>query len=494
MTGSRTKKLSSTTYPDVLVSRLSSALALSLALLTTNHRAEATELGNHYAKKPKFVRHAMALKTEPKSLQSIVDAWVNRPELSHSLVGVEVVDADTGAELAQSNAHRRFTPASTLKTIVTACDYEKLGPNFVYTTSLVSNAPIEHGIVHGDLLLKPSQDPTLGRDDLRSLALAVKEKGIKKIEGRLLLDEPEGGGERFLGEWLSEDWAQDWMPVSSSLVVDRNISSPTVFAKPSFKVHRAEDADSANQRTLLKSEMTLGWLSFDEKEKTTKVFQLNNEKPAFASRTVANPDLYNLALMEDIMQVAGLKIEKKIFKPDAAAKPALLAGHQSMPLAQIIRTTLHESDNLFAQQLLRTLAFESAEKTLKGSLEDRALLIERRWLASFGVPADEVVLWDGCGLSRKDLVSPHILNMVVRHMYAQPALSAYIGLLKQGSIKPSGDFQFKTGAMDSVRGIVGLMRTGAGKRFCFAILVNGHTTSVRDLRTSIDLLINLLAR
>jgi serine-type D-Ala-D-Ala carboxypeptidase/endopeptidase (penicillin-binding protein 4) len=426
-----------------------------------------------------------------KSLQPLVDAWLNRPELIHSMAGVAIIDIDSGAELASANGHKRFNPASTEKIIVTSCAYEKLGPKFVFKTLLATRGEVKGGTVHGDLLLLPSQDPTLDRDDLRRLFASLRDKGISKVDGKLSIVEPAGGSERFLGEWLHEDWAQEWMPVSSSLVVDRNISSPSVFSKSKIRINHAQDADTASDRTLLQSELTLGWISYDPRDRTTDVWELNDSKAPAAARAVANPDMYNLALAEDIGRQVGIKFEKDEFKPAANSELTTLAEHDSAPLSQIIRTTLHESDNLYAQQLLRTLGVHSESKS-QANLEDRGLMVERAWLAGIGVPLDEVILWDGCGLSRKDYVSPYALCLVLRHMAVNENLAPYAALMTQASIKPGGQMQFKTGAMDSVRGMTGLLQTSQGKRLAFGALVNGHSTSVSNVRTSISILLSEL--
>jgi D-alanyl-D-alanine carboxypeptidase len=260
------------------------------------------------------------------------------------------------------------------------------------------------------------------------------------------------------------------------------------------RINHAEDADTASHKTLLKSELTPGWLSFDPRDRTTDVYELTDSKAPAASRAVANPDAYNLALAEDIAKQVGIKLENRDVKSLSIHEITPLAEHDSAPLAQIIRTTLHESDNLYAQQILRTLARHFEAKPQSSNLEDRGLLIERAWLASLGVPLEEVILWDGCGLSRKNYLSPYALSLVLRHMATHANLSPYKDLLSQAVIKPGGTLQFKTGAMDSVRGMTGLIQTSAGKHLAFAALVNGHTTSVSNVRTSISILVDELAQ
>ncbi len=437
-------------------------------------------------------RHGGGVQTN-RTLQSIIDTWASRGELTHSQVGVEVVDIESGKELAGLNGHRRFTPASTAKIVVTSCAFEKLTPKFTYKTKFASRGEIINSHLHGDLLVQPSQDPTTSRDDIRRMVSALKEKGVKEIEGNLLLEDVQGGGERFTGEWLAEDWSQDWMPVSSSLVLDRNIGSPSLFAKPKPVVREMAGFDNAIEKTLVQSDLTVGWISYNPKEKNVEVFVQDETKPLMASRVVANPDAFNLALVEDALKSAGLKIDKRDLKDEQRGVPVVLAQHDSDALALIIRTCLHESDNLYAQQLLRTIGAQNDTK-LHGTLEEVGLIKEKQWLASAGVPTDEVVLWDGCGLSRKDFVSPYALCCVLKHMASNSALSPYLSLLTTATIKPQGSFQFKTGAMDSVRGLTGLLQMPDGRKLALAIMVNGHSPSVRDLRTSLGILVSQLSQ
>jgi serine-type D-Ala-D-Ala carboxypeptidase/endopeptidase (penicillin-binding protein 4) len=471
-------------------------VALVLVFATTSGGGLASA---HLKRRVHTVRHQVQSKQAPpatgsnKSLQSVAEAWLNRPELAHSLAGIDVIDLESGTEIVCANGRKRFTPASTAKVFATACAYEKLGPGFVYKTSLATTGEVEGSKIKGDLLLVTSQDPTTDRDDLRRLFANLRDKGIKDVEGKLVLSEVTGGGQRFLGEWLSEDWAQDYMPVSSSLVLDRNMSSPGVFPKPKYTLNPVGTIDNALQKTLIQSDLTLGWIHYDKADKTVHVYTQDESKGVMASRAVANPDAFNLALAEEIAKGLGLHFGNRTITEKPQATLHTLAVHESQPLAKIIRTTLHESDNLYAQQILRTIGSEADLKGHGPTLEETGLLKERSWLASFGVPIQEVILWDGCGLSRKDFISPYSLNMVLRHMATSNA-KGYVELLTPATIQPRGSFNFKTGSMDSVRGITGLLEMQDGKRLAITVLVNGHTPSVGILRTSLGVLISQMAQ
>ncbi|HEY9868578.1 MAG TPA: D-alanyl-D-alanine carboxypeptidase, partial [Candidatus Obscuribacterales bacterium] len=96
------------------------------------------------------------------------------------------------------------------------------------------------------------------------------------------------------------------------------------------------------------------------------------------------------------------------------------------------------------------------------------------------------VLFDGCGLSRKNCVTPHALNMVLRHMAGPKVDGPFLNLLRfEGTTRSRpGSFEFKTGAMDTVRAVTGVLRTAGNNTMAVSIMVNGHKVSVSDVRVA----------
>jgi D-alanyl-D-alanine carboxypeptidase len=121
------------------------------------------------------------------------------------------------------------------------------------------------------------------------------------------------------------------------------------------------------------------------------------------------------------------------------------------------------------------------------TIEDRALYRLNTWLASIKVPPHEVVLLDGCGLTRKNGVSPHALNTVLAHMAGPTLTGGYLNLLKA-----SDHYRYKTGSMDTARSITGVVQTRGGQNLALTIMVNNHTPAIKDLRMEVDELVQLV--
>jgi D-alanyl-D-alanine carboxypeptidase/D-alanyl-D-alanine-endopeptidase (penicillin-binding protein 4) len=456
------------------------------------------------------------------SVAVAVDSWLKRPEIAHSRIGVEVMEVPSGRLIYSHDGDRRLTPASTAKVMTTSCAYELLGGNYQYKTTIIGTGPVVGGVLKGDLVLQASQDPSFDRSDLIRLVDDLKNgksgERVTQVEGHAYVGEPAGGKESFQPTWLSEDFGQDWMPASSSLVLDRNIAFLSGFPKQ-FKVSEDKSTGYALLDSLLSSGEAASWVSFDTDSGTFHVLRgtalSSNGKndPAIKHDgpfVVANPDAFNQAIFQSVLADHSITLSAG---KDNKDESHVLAEHLSKPLSLIIKHCLYQSDNLYAQQLLRTIGATTLgsaasgteeapatgkkveNKNVSSTLEERGLRRLADWLSSIGVPNSEVVLFDGCGLSRKDCISPHSLNLVLKHMAGPEINGPYLGLMHQTGAKDgSGRFILKTGAMDTVRGISGILTNFSGQHVAVTAIINGHTPSVKNVRMALGDLIERLKR
>ncbi len=439
-----------------------------------------------------------------QSLDTLIGNWLNRSDLAHSMIGVEVMALPSGKILYSLNSSRRFVSASTAKVLTTACAFDTLGGAYKYKTRLYALGNVANKKVLGNLILAPAEDPTFIRDDLDQLFVALRQRGITQIEGSLRLNPIKGGFDRWSPNWLTEDWGQEWMPPSSNLVVDRNVAPGNIVLR-GFKINNLgpDSANNAMRESLLTAGNAAAWIECDNNNRQLDFFRSPGISLA-APLVVANPSDFNCALATTIAQDHGIKLSNRTAPNSSANLITLLAEHESIPLWTIVRITLHESDNLYAQQLLRTLGLPKVDPDVDlgllraatdwqaPTLEDRGLLRLGAWLTKIGVPPQEVVLFDGCGLSRKNGISPHALNTVLKYMATNELNGPYLALLKRNSPVSKGSFAYKTGTMDTVRSICGVLDTVGGQTCAVTIMVNGHVPSVRTVSAEVNSLIALL--
>lgn len=430
-----------------------------------------------------------------KPLETVASNWLKRPELQHSLVGLEIMHIPSATVLFSHNGRRRFVPASTTKVFTTACAMDMLGAGYKYSTKLKIYGKVVGGVLQGSAYIEPSQDPTVSTEDLRTLLLLLKEKGIKQIDGKVDVVGIAGGGDRFSTSWLSEDWGQDWMPVPSDLVVDDNTARKDPARGYPLIPYGVGRDQNALVSSLLTSSLGPSWICFHPASKTMQFW--HPAGPAVGGQIVGNPNEYNVAIANTIVKQMGIKVKgKEIPLSVMEETPVTLGEITTDSLAAIVKQCLKTSDNLYAQQLLRTLGtLPSVSKDVeKASLEERGIARINAWVTGMGVAPGDLVLWDGCGLSRKNCFTPHSLNMVHRHMAGAHLKSAYLDAMPLNGEPGSanGSWRYKTGSMDSVRTISGVLITGAGEPLALTIMVNAHSPSIRELRGSMSSLIDHL--
>ncbi len=442
------------------------------------------------------------------SIDQLVRTWLKVPTLRNSSVALEVMELSTGRVLYSYNGYRRLTPASTVKAITCACALDTFGGDYHFQTVVGAEGKLEGGFLKGNLVVVPSQDPTLSRGELSKMvsdavsqASNVGRAPLTTINGKVIVTGLPGSEANFPCYWLIEDWGRNWMPVSSNLVVDKNMWTGTF---PSgWRAFQERPTHGAIFDRLLSPQYTPGWLNLDPKSKIIHVYKSMHPKAVPGQAlVVSNPDEYNTALIHSMLGDRGVKVMEQSITATPIDSVYQLSQHSSIPLSAIIKTCLHKSDNLYAQQLLRALGAKLVQTrqghvptTFGGgtpiSLEDRGLQFISQWLSKIGASAHEVILFDGCGLSRKNGVSPHALNTVMKHMAGPKMSGPYLALLKENH-EGRGIYRYKTGTMDTVRSISGILTTAGGQNLAVTIMVNSHTPTVKSLKIAQAALINQL--
>ena len=171
----------------------------------------------------------------------------------------------------------------------------------------------------------------------------------------------------------------------------------------------------------------------------------------------------------------------------------VLADHTSVPLGDEVRLTNKNSENLHAELLLLLAAHERAGAT---DYED-ALKFASDFFRTAGIADGDVVLSDGSGLSRKDLVTPRAVVQLLRYAASQPWGDLYRSTLpvagEDGTLSdrmkntPAAGHVFaKTGTIGHGNSLSGYATTERGARLLFSILGNNNNLHAQDANKVID--------
>lgn len=102
-------------------------------------------------------------------------------------LGLYVYDLTADRPLYAHGHRQRMRPASTMKVLTAIVALDKLGGDYRYHTRFYTTAPLD-SIVRGHLIIHGGFDPLFSHDDLGAMVSTLRNAGVRRIEGNILLD------------------------------------------------------------------------------------------------------------------------------------------------------------------------------------------------------------------------------------------------------------------------------------------------------------------
>src|SRR5579864_949517 len=159
--------------------------------------------------------------------------------------GVLIADVRTGQTLYAHNAQLPLIPGSTVKLVTAAAALSKLGPQYRFATSIVTNGTIADGTLDGSLWLVGGGDPELTSDDLRRGVHMLSLHSIDSISGNVYADGSLYGGDAVNATWLPEDLQYGWAAPAGAISIDENSVQFTVTPQTNGEATVAIDPPGA---------------------------------------------------------------------------------------------------------------------------------------------------------------------------------------------------------------------------------------------------------
>lgn len=454
------------------------------------------------------------------SLAEKAMAVVNRLAPPEAHVGVWVQRLGTPEASFALRADELFTPASVAKLATAGLALDALGPQRRLTTRvLASGAPDANGLLRGHLVLQGGGDPSLMPAQLDAMAKALRGRGLKRIAGDLIADAsvlaPEAAG---APGWAHDDLDEGYGAPPCGLSVNRNLATyrlspgpaggplrpalnPTssYFGLGSGRGNTLAPGAAGSASAALVPALNGSWQELLQ----VRGALASDAQPTEDEAAVHHPDRLAATLLMEALSRQGIAIDgqARLGRTPAEAS-TLLVEQPSAPVADLVRTMLKESDNLYAETLL--LQSGAASLGLPGTwakgTQSLQGYLERQGWANGGYR-----LVDGSGLSRYDLVTPHQLGKLLAGVAADPkAYPAFlVGLpvsgvdgtmaRRLGQATTRGRVRAKTGSMSGVSSLAGYVESGAGSPYTVVVMVDHFVGSSARARALQDALFELVA-
>jgi D-alanyl-D-alanine carboxypeptidase/D-alanyl-D-alanine-endopeptidase (penicillin-binding protein 4) len=348
-------------------------------------------------------------------LATSIDAAINRAPFQHAFWSI-LVEEDDGRVLYARNADKLTIPASNRKLFASATITDCLGIDSQLVTEIWRDGE--------DLIVRGDGDPSLGSwryersGDFETLAETLRARGITHVRD-VIADVSLFDRNTIPGGWKHGNLGSDY----------------------------AAPVDA------------LAW----------------GENEIANDRAVPDPGLHAATTLRDALSQAGIEItgiprvntEPHTWSERIATLPSPFIG-------QLLSTVLKNSHNLYAEMLLK--------RTTDGTY-DGAFATERAFLTRLKIDGESFRFVDGSGLAPDDLVTPEATIHILRWMN-DPSRRAFWwstlaqpnndGTLRRRLAPLEHRFRGKTGTINGVAALSGILLMPDGHFRYFAVVVNHH--------------------
>ncbi len=131
---------------------------------------------------------AAAVPVAGQGLPGAVTRELGKGKIPRKALSVFVQETAGRRPLLTVNADVARNPASTMKLVTTFAALDSLGPAYTWDTEVYVTGPVRNGVVQGDLVIRGHGDPFLVPEFLWRLVRGLREKGLRRIRGDVVID------------------------------------------------------------------------------------------------------------------------------------------------------------------------------------------------------------------------------------------------------------------------------------------------------------------
>ena len=425
-------------------------------------------------------------------------------------MSVLIQNITTGEEIESYRPDHVVPPASVMKLLTTGAALEILGPGFRFPTILEYTGSIQNGVLHGDLYIHGGCDPSLGDQGktafLTQWVKAVREAGIRSIDGAIIADMTMLDGEAQNPNWLCEDAGNYYAPgifalnyYGNTMNIVLKSGEPGSVATVLGTEPKVEDIQFINRIRCDRIQYDGAFVSGlpYSKERYLTGAVPSNLGTFGVKGDLPNPGLLLARHFTARLREAGIEVKREaLYEPDykGLTPPRKeLYTHYSEPLSELLKETNMNSNNLYAEAMFRYLG---TRYTLPGTIHNSQDLLKDYWRRR-GVNIQNAIVKDGCGLAPQDAVSAKAFVQLLTIMYRSNNADAWMASLpvsgQSGTLKSlcpktelEGRIHAKSGTIAGTKNFAGYIEAPNGDIWAFAILINSAPGKARNIQTVIQ--------
>lgn len=442
-------------------------------------------------------------------LLSPIEVLLNNPITSSANISLLVKNLSTGEIIDSYRAENVAAPASVMKLLPTATALETLGGDYRFATYIEYTGTIENGVLHGDLYVRGTGDPTLGSQKVGDRLLfnkwtkAVLAAGIRRITGQIIADMSFFDADAVNPGWIWEDmgnyyapgiYALSYMDNTMNIVLQSGAVgslAQVLYTVPEVPGIKFDNHIRCTSITYDGAFVHGGPYSYT-RYLTGSV--PSNQGTFGVQGDLPNPGLLLVQHFANHLENAGITLDSEptFIAENNRTQRTLLYTWLSPTLTEIINETNQHSNNLYAESLFRTFGERYG---LPCTIHNASDFIKDYWQRR-GVQIRTARIDDGCGLAPQDAISAQTFVDLLSYMYRSPNKDLFYASLpvsgQSGTLRSllphtalEGRVHAKSGTIAATKNFAGYIEMPNGDTWAFAILVNHGNGKAKQIQAVI---------
>ncbi|MBD1420383.1 D-alanyl-D-alanine carboxypeptidase/D-alanyl-D-alanine endopeptidase [Sphingobacterium chuzhouense] len=445
------------------------------------------------------------------NINNAYQQFIKSGKFPNGIAAFTVLDGKTGQPIYTNNASIGLPTASTMKVITSITALDILGPDYIYQTKLAYTGEIDSlGVLHGDIIVIGSGDPTLGSDRytntkaetlLNKWVYKVQHAGINHINGRIVGDDLYLNGNDVPPTWNWVDIGNYYGAGISGLNWRENKAgitfSPSTIGQPA----NIASTNTPFSGITLINEVTTGangsgdnvyaysapysdmvYLRGTYGRDLKKVIEIAIPDPALALAQQLTTSLSDAGITVDSIPTTGKRLLNQGITLNQQKHE--LDTHQSPALKDIVHWFNQKSINLYGEVMLKSFGIISHNES---TTQKAASLLSKYWEQKLRIPNSELSIQDGSGLSSQNRVTTLAMAKIMHYAQGRPWFADF-----QKSLPTINGITMKSGTIGGVLGYTGFHTGKTGTPVTFSLLVNNYTGSTSAMRQEMFKLLNSL--
>ncbi len=419
------------------------------------------------------------------SMASKIDIALNK-ELPHASVSILIKDAKNGQLIFSRNANKLLAPASNIKLFTAAAALYYWKPEHYFVTQLLQKKQNYYIYFGGS--------PSLTADNLSALLIQYcKTNNIKKINESIILDTSLFTAPYYPNGVSYDDLGWYYAAPDTAVILNENATHyELITAKALGKPAIIKPKKNSPQLTMINEVITVS--KEEEKNHCTLNVEIkpNNtlrlygcvaqaKNPKILELAIPNPELLAKQVIIKTLKDNSIQFNGQIINGKTPKDAVVLAQLHSDIVSKLINHMLKESDNLYADNLTKQLAYSLTQETTN----KQAMFAVKDILSkNTQLDMNQLELADGVG-TRYNLATAEQMTILLSNIYRDKKIfpiffsalpqSGVSGTLKDRMKKtPLEKIVYaKTGSMHDISSLSGYLINPNGRPIIFSIIING---------------------